>query len=85
MTYFNKQWTEEIQLPDGRVACCKQDVDKYLNENKLVAAGDYSEAIRRNVKYNREKAIRKVMFAEFINNYKRRIWNETNDRKITGK
>ena len=85
MTYFNKQWTEAIKLPDGTIAECVQDVDRYLRSNGLTSSGDYSEAFRRNVKFNREQAIRKTMFAEFINNYKRRIWNATNNQRNTGK
>ncbi len=81
MTYFSKQWTEEIILPDGTVAGCMQDVERYLRPNGLVASGDYSEAFRRNIKYNREKAFRKELFAEFINNYKRRIWNVSDNGK----
>lgn len=79
MTYFNKQWTEELTLPDGTIAVCVQDVDRYLRTNNLSMAGDYSDAFRRSVKYNREQAIRKSLLAEFITNYKRRIWNATNN------
>lgn len=81
MAYFSKQWTEEIVLPDGSVAGCMQDVERYLHKNGLAASGDYSEAFRRNIKFNREKAFRKGLFAEFINNYKRRIWNVSDNTK----
>jgi len=84
MTYFNKQWTEAITLPDGTIAECMQDVDRYLRENNLASSGDYSEAFRRKVKFNREKAIRGTMFAEFINNYKRSVWNATDNQRNTG-
>ena len=83
MTYFNKQWTEEITLPDGTIAVCVQDVDRYLRANNLSVAGDYSDAFRRTVKFNREQALRKDFFAEFINNYKRRIWNATNNQRTS--
>ena len=44
MTYFTKQWTEELTLPDGTIAVCAQDVDRYLQANNLSSAGDYSTA-----------------------------------------
>lgn len=75
MTYFNKQWTEEVTLPDGTMATCKQDVDRYLQRNNLALAGDYSDEYRKNVRLNNERERRKSFFAEFIRNYKRRIWN----------
>ena len=84
MTYFNKQWTEAITLPDGTVAECVQDVDRYLRTNGLAASSDYSDAFRKNVKFNREKATSKLLFAEFINNYKRRIWNAIENQRNTG-
>ncbi len=83
MTYFTKQWTEELTLPDGTIAVCAQDVDRYLRANNLSSAGDYSDAYRRTVKFNREQALRKDFFAEFINNYKRRIWNATNNQRAS--
>ncbi len=84
MAYFNKQWTEAVTLPDGSIAECVQDVDRYLQANGLTSSGDYSEAFRRNAKFNREQAVRKSFFAEFINNYKRRIWNENHNQRNTG-
>jgi len=75
MTYFNKQWVNEVVLPDGTVACCQQDVDCYLRKNNLALAGDYSDEYRKNIRLNRERERRKDLFAEFIRNYKRSIWN----------
>ncbi len=83
MTYFTKQWREELTLPDGTIAVCTQDVDRYLRANNLSVAGDYSDAYRRTIKFNREQALRKDFFAEFINNYKRRIWNATNNQRAS--
>lgn len=74
MTYFNKQWTEEVVLPDGSTASCQQDVDRFLKENRLVPAGDYSDAFRRAVRLNNERTERRELWAEFIRNYKRSIW-----------
>lgn len=81
MAYFSKEWTEEIVLPDGSVAGCMRDIERYLRKNGLAASGDYSEAFRRNVRFNREQACRKELFAEFITNYKRRIWNVSDNTK----
>lgn len=76
MTYFNKQWLQEVQLPDGSFACCQQDVDRYLRANKLARKEDYSDEYLKNVRLNNEKAQRMELFEEFISNYKRSIWNE---------
>ena len=65
MTYFSKQWTEALELPDGSVADCVQDVDRYLKANNLSPAGDFSDAYRREAKFSREQAVRKEFFAEF--------------------
>lgn len=75
MTYFNKQWLDEVVLPDGSVASCRQDVDRYLQRNNLALAQDYSEEYRKNIRLNNERERRKDFFAEFIRNYKRSIWN----------
>lgn len=75
MTYFNKQWLDEVVLPDGSVAGCQQDVDRYLQRNNLALAQDYSEEYRKNIRLNNERERRKDFFAEFIRNYKRSIWN----------
>ncbi len=74
MTYFNKQWTEEIVLPDGSTASCQQDVDRFLKANNLALAGDYSDEFRKEVRLNNERALRRDLWAEFIRNYKRSIW-----------
>ena len=74
MTYFNKQWTEEVVLPDGSTASCQQDVDRFLKESRLAPTGDYSDAFRRAVRLNNERTERRELWAEFIRNYKRSIW-----------
>ena|GEM_PF-784798 len=76
MTYFNKQWTEEVVLPDGAMASCLQDVEAYLKANKLAFRGDYSDAYLKNIRLGNERTERTELFAEFIRNYKRSIWNE---------
>ncbi len=74
MTYFNKQWTEEILLPDGTSASCQQDVDKFLRANNLAIKEDYSDEFCKKVRLDNERTWRKELWAEFIRNYKRSIW-----------
>lgn len=74
MTYFNKQWTEEILLPDGTSASCQQDVDKFLRANNLAMKEDYSDEFYKKVRLDNERTWRKELWAEFIRNYKRSIW-----------
>jgi len=65
----------EFVLPDGKLAECPSDVDRFLKENDLVLAQDYSEDYRKKVNQNKEKAQRDDLWAEFLKNYKRMIWN----------
>jgi hypothetical protein len=74
VSYFNRQWTEEIVLPDGSTASCQQDVDRFLKENQLALAGDYSDEFRKKVRLDNERTERRELWAEFIRNYKRSIW-----------
>ncbi len=74
MTSFNRQWREDIILPDGSKASCKQDVDRFLKETGLAIAGDYSDDFRQKVRLNQKRTERKLLWAEFIHNYKRSIW-----------
>lgn len=75
MTYFNRQWTEEILLPDGTSASCQQDVDNFLKANQLALAEDYSDEFRKKIRLDNERSERKELWTEFIRNYKRSIWN----------
>lgn len=76
MTYFNKQWQEEVLLPDGTKASCQQDVDKFLRASGLARTQDYSDEYRSMVRLNNEREERKKLFLDFIRNYKRSIWYE---------
>lgn len=67
---------KEVLLPNGRVACSKADVDNYLQESGLALAGDFSKAYLKNVRRRNEELQRKEAFNDFINEYKKRIWNE---------
>ena len=75
MSNINRQWTDEIVLPDGSVASSSADVEKYLRANQLALAGDYTDEYRRNVRLRNEKAQRDDLWAEFLKNYKRMNWN----------
>lgn len=76
MAYFNRQWLEEIELPDGSIATCKADIERYMKANDAALAQDYSPQYMKNVRARNEKTRKDEIFAEFIFNYKRKIWNE---------
>jgi len=76
MTYFSKEFTEDIVLPDGTVASSVKDIDRFLRANDLASSSDYSEQYIKNVRLNNEKTQRKEIFAELVQQYKKRIWNE---------
>lgn len=76
MANIAKQWSEEIVLPDGKTASSMGDVDRYLRENSLALSSDYSQEYREKVRYLRREKERKSLWADFIANYKRSIWNE---------
>ena len=67
---------EEFQLPDGTIATCSSDIDKYLKTSGTAYAGDYSAEYLSGVRHNQEKAQRAEMLADFVQQYKQRIWNE---------
>ena len=67
---------EELQLPDGTIATCTADVDVYLRRSGDALASDYSDGYRDNQRYLIERQLEKENFAEFLNQYKKRIWNE---------
>ena len=76
MSNISRRWAEEIVLPDGHVADCAADIDRYLRENKVALAADYSSAYRAKVKERQQKVERASIFADLIHSYKRSIWNE---------
>lgn len=67
---------ESFELPDGTIAESSQDVDVYLKRSGMAYAGDFSDGYRQSVRYQQEKGVRAEMFADFVRNYKKRIWNE---------
>ena len=74
MVNISKQFTEEVILPDGSVASSVADVDRYLRDNNLARASDYSPEYMKNIRYQQEKTRQEELFAEFLHNYKRVIW-----------
>lgn len=76
MSYFSKQFTEDLLLPDGSVASSVADVDKYLARSGLAMAGDYSPEYMKNIRYQQESERKKEINDEFLRSYKRIIWNE---------
>lgn len=76
MSYFSKQFTEDIVLPDGSVASSVADVDKYLRRSGLAKASDYSPEYVKNIRYQQETERKKELENKFLREYKRIIWNE---------
>lgn len=64
----------EFQLPDGTWAESLSDLNRYLKENEVAQASDYSDRFRQNVRYQQEKARLSEVKADFVRNYKRIIW-----------
>ena len=60
MTYFNKQWTEEIVLPDRFYGILPAGCRSFLKANNLALAGDYSDEFRKEVRLNNERALRRI-------------------------
>lgn len=76
MSNINSRWREEVVLPDGSIAACAADIDKYIRANQVALASDYSSEYMTKVKKRRQKEERDSIFADLINKYKRSIWNE---------
>lgn len=76
MANFSKQFVDDVVLPDGSIATCVADVDKYLRQSGLALASDYSPEYMKSIREKQELNRQKEIFADFIYNYKRMIWNE---------
>ena len=76
MANFSRAWVEEVVLPDGSIASSAYDIECWLKRSGCALAGDYSDNFRKNVRYQKQKELKRALFADFINNYKRWIWNE---------
>lgn len=67
---------EAFELPDGTIAECSQDIDKYLKRSNMAMSCDFSPEYIKNARYKREKVEDDDRFLDFVHNYKRMIWNE---------
>ncbi|MBQ8671741.1 MAG: hypothetical protein IJ525_04380 [Alphaproteobacteria bacterium] len=76
MSNFSKQFSEEVILPDGTVASSVADVDRYLKKTGQALTSDYSTEYIKNIHFKQEQNRRNSLFADFLYNYKRIIWNE---------
>lgn len=76
MSYFSKQFAEDLLLPDGSVASSVADVDKYLRRSGSAKASDFSPEYLKNIRYQQETERRNELKALFLRKYKRMIWNE---------
>lgn len=76
MSNISRRWTEEVVLPDGSIAACAADIDRYIKVNQAALASDYSAEYIAKVKTRQQKELRASIFADLIHNYKRSIWNE---------
>ena len=50
MSYFTKQFSEEVILPDGNVATSAQDIERFLKANNLASKSDYSQDYLNNLR-----------------------------------
>lgn len=82
MTYFSKNYSEEYLLPDNTVATSTQDIDRFLKANNLASKSDYSDDYLQKIRSDNDKTWRKEIFTEIVQQYKKRIWNERNKRRI---
>ena len=71
MTYFSRNFSAEVTLPDGSVATSTSEVEHFLKANNLASASDYSPEYLRNIRRFQEKYRREAIFAELIQQYKK--------------
>lgn len=64
----------EFRLPDGTMATCVQDVERYMRESGSAPASDYSDEFYKNRRYFNEKAQDEKLHADFVYNLKKEIW-----------
>jgi len=76
MSNISRRWTEEVVLPDGSIAACAADIDRYIKVNQAALASDYSDEYITKVKKRRQKEERASIFTDLIHFYKRSVWNE---------
>ncbi|MBQ9090214.1 MAG: hypothetical protein IJY58_04110 [Alphaproteobacteria bacterium] len=75
MAYISKQ-LDEFQLPDGTVVSSVREIDSYLNRTGLAMSSDYSPQTLQQIRTTQEQRLRQELLATFLQQYKRKIWNE---------
>lgn len=65
---------KEFQLPDGTIAENVQDIERYIKQNDVALASDYSGDFLKNRRFFNEKARRDEIRADFIYNVKKELW-----------
>lgn len=66
---------EAFELPDGSIAESVSDVDKYLKRANMALSSDFSSEYLKGVRERREKVERAERLNDFVQQYKRKIWN----------
>lgn len=66
---------EAFELPDGSIAESVSDVDKYLKRDNMALSSDFSSEYLKGVRERHEKVERAERFNDFVQQYKRKIWN----------
>jgi hypothetical protein len=74
MTYFTRQFSADVVLPDGSVATSASDIDRYLRAHQLAAQSDYSADYFRKIRRDKDVARQSEIFAELVQQYQKRIW-----------
>lgn len=65
---------KEFHLPDGTVAENVNDIERYIKQNDVALASDYSGDFLKNRRFFMEKARRDEIRADFIYNLKKELW-----------
>ncbi len=74
MTYFSKQFTSPVALPDGTFAHNASEIEAFLKKSGLACASDYSKAYLKKQKHAQNQAFKKELFKAFLTQYKRMIF-----------
>lgn len=65
---------KEFQLPDGTLAENVNDIERYIKQNDVALASDYSGEYLDTRRFFNEKARRDEIRADFIYNVKKELW-----------
>ena len=67
---------DSFVLPDGKVAESAKDVDEYLKRSGMALSGDQSPENVKRKREEREKDQSDEIRADFVQLYRKAIWNE---------